>query len=651
MAPRVPGFSAPSEGPGAGNVTALQTVALAAAAGRPATKPFSLIGVTWASPRAGLDGRVQVRTRAIGARQWSGWRTLETDGRAPADVRGSSDPLWVGPSDGVEARVTGARRPLPVGLRVDLINPDAEPLAMGESAVFKPQRTPMGRRAAVALPARPVPRMVTRAGWRADERIVKAAPEYTGPTQLMWVHHTATGNGYSCSQSASIVRGIQAYQVRSRGWDDIGYNFLIDKCGTVFEGRAGGVGRTVLGAHTLGFNADTSAIAVIGSYEAQRVTPRVRTVIAAMAAYKLGAYGNPPNGRVVLTSSGGDRFAKGRQAAFFRIAGHRDAGRTACPGNALYAQLPSIRAIAGAAPTGLRLLRMAGAAHAGPWYYTKGAIRPSWTVNTPTALINRFEVWVDGVLRVAAPNAHRVAPIVRLTPGAHTVTLRALHLSGRSTTVSSRVYADTSAPVFTGDPGLTMRPGTVSSTSVPLRLGWGVRDNTSLGSVYLVRPATVSLGVTTRGWNVAAPPNRPSTFSMRAVDRAGNAVNASVTRTPMVVSEVSAQRTGSWRALRNGGYLGGTAVGGSVRGASASWKFSGRSAALVFSRGPRAGRVGVFLDGRPQGLVDLRSSASAPRQVVWSRSLTGSDDHTVRVVVEGTPGRPGVALDGLIYVK
>ncbi|MDY7089024.1 MAG: N-acetylmuramoyl-L-alanine amidase [Actinomycetota bacterium] len=629
--------------------------------------PFSMVGVTWADPRATVDGVVQVRTRATGSARWSHWQTLETDGRAPADVRGSSDPLWAGPSNAVEARVIGARRALPRGLRLDLVNPDAPGSQPGaepareqtedkttqreRAATRTGRHEKLGRRgSAVPLPARRVPRLVSRAGWRADEAIVKGEAEYTGPTQVFFVHHTATGNGYTCAQSAGIVRGIQTYQVRSRGWDDVGYNFLVDKCGTVFEGRRGGAGRTVLGAHTVGFNADASSIAVIGDYRTRGVTPRVRTVIAAVAAYKLGAYGNAPNGRVTLTSGGGPRFPKGQRATLWRIAGHRDAGRTSCPGNALYAQLPSIRAIAGAAPADVHVLRIGGTALSARRYFTKGLIQPVWTTSTPSGLINRFEVWVDGVLRVAAPAGHRTTRL-RLTPGSHTLTVRALHLSGRSTAVSSRVVVDADAPVFSAKPALALRAGTVSAGAVPLRLRWDVGDGVALGSVGLTRPLPVNLGTTTRSRDVAAPPNRATPFTVRAVDRAGNATSATITRTPWVISEVSAERRGTWRTLRNRAYLGGTAAGGSVRGASASWTFTGASAALVLSRGPNAGRVGVFVDGRPQGMVDLRSASPAPRQVVWSRSWAGSGEHTVRVVVEGTPGRPGVALDGLVYLK
>ena len=666
-----------------GGAAVLQTVPLAgpaARSARPATDPFSLIGVTWADPRAAVAGVVQVRTRSIGTGRWSGWQTLEADGGAPGDARGSTDPLWVGPSDGVEARVTGTARLLPAGLRVDLINPDAaaaRPGATGSGTVAPRSATGSGTVAprsatgpgtvaprsatgaagsgavaagrAVALPARPVPRMVTRAGWGANEGMVRGVPEYTGAIEAFFVHHTASGNGYSCAQSAGIVRGIQAYQVRSRGWDDIGYNFLVDRCGTIFEGRAGGVGRSVLGAHTLGFNANASSIAVIGTYGGTGVPASVRTAIAAVAAYKLGAYGNAPDGRVVLTSGGGNRYPLGARAVFDRIAGHRDAGRTDCPGDALYGQLPAIRAIAGAAPAGLRFARMGGAVRRGPLLYTKGLIRPLWDVATPSALINRFEVWVDGELTAATPGMHRTAA-VRLAPGGHTVTVRALHLSGRATTVTSRIVSDASAPVFSAGPEVSLRPGSLSG-SVPIRLDWAVADVNGLSAVGLVEPVTVALGTTARSRNGTVRPGVPTTFTVRAADRAGNAVDASVTRTPVVLSEAASVRIGSWRRLSNRGYLGGAALGAAAEGASATWTFRGRSAALVFSRGPGAGRVRVVVDGAGPALVDLHAATAAPRQAVWTRSWSGSDRHTVRVEVEGTPSRPGVVIDGLVHLE
>ncbi|MFI5895829.1 N-acetylmuramoyl-L-alanine amidase [Actinoplanes sp. NPDC051513] len=615
---------------------ALQTISFPGAV---ATRPFSLLGITWDDPTAPLDGTVRVRTRKIGTATWTPWQTLEADGAATGDRRGATDPLWVGASDAIEARIDGPRRALPAGLRVDLINPDAEMTPTSR----------MSRTESVAMPARPVPRMITRAGWGANEAIVRKAPEYTGPIQVVFVHHTATGNGYSCADSAALVRGIQAYQVRTKGWDDIGYNFLVDKCGAIFEGRGGGVGRNVLGAHTLGFNADASAIAVIGTFDAVGVSPTVRNAIATVAAYKLGAAGNPPNGKVVYTSGGSNLYPVGARATLFRISGHRDAGRTDCPGDSLYRQLPQIRAIAGAAPIGLRFLRMSGAIKRGPLLYTRGLINPLWNVTTPSALIARFEVWVDGRLTLAAPGSHRTAAL-RLTPGGHLVGVRAVHLSGRTTMTTAKIVSDPNAPVFTAGPDVALRPGSLNGT-VPIRLGWTATDVNGLSAVSLLRPTAVDLGITTRSRNGTIKPAVPTTFALRAADRAGNQVSASVTRTPVVLSEAVTRRTGIWRTLRDPRYLGGVALGATAAGSTATWTFTGRSAALAAGRGALSGRVHVWVDGDDAGVVDLGNPRTIYRQAVWSRYWSGGGEHTVRVRVEGTAGRPGVILDGLVYLK
>jgi uncharacterized protein with LGFP repeats len=661
-----------------------------AALPRHTTRPFSLLGVTWANPVQAVTGTVQVRTRGRTTGRWNTWQTLESDGSDPHDARGATDPLWVGDSDGVQARLVGGHR-APAGLRVDLINPDAasagKPKAAGpgkpnaagagqpakKSGVAQAAASPApqlggtpstpkpnaklarsstgrtlstGRRAGtrVPLPTRPVPRMVTRSGWGANERIVKSSPGYTGPVRVFFVHHTATGNSYRCSQSASIVRGIQAYQVRSKGWADIGYNFLVDKCGTVFEGRAGGVGRPVLGAHTLGFNSGASAIAVIGTYDRVGVTSTVRTAIATVAAYKLGAYGNDPAGRVVVASGGSNRYRAGARATFWRISGHRDAGLTDCPGGTLYAQLPSIRRIAGAAPAGLRFQHMSGAVKRGRLLYTRGTVKPLWNVSTPSALINRFEIMVDGRLVLAEPGGHRTA-LVRLAPGGHTLTIRAEHLSGRVSTISAAVVSDGRPPVFSRGPDVAVRTGALNGT-VPIRLGWAASDVNGLSSVRLLRPTAVDLGTVAHSRNGTLRPGSAATFTVAATDRAGNVASGSVTRTPVVVAETDAQRTGSWRTLRNPEYLGGAALGSSVAGAAASWSFTGRSAALIFGRGADSGRVRVFVDDADAGLVDLRSTSTVYRQAVWSRSWDDDGSHTVRVEPQG----PAV-LDGLVFLR
>ncbi|WP_306929120.1 N-acetylmuramoyl-L-alanine amidase [Streptomyces luteogriseus] len=312
------------------------------------TEPFSLIGVTWDDPDAALDGTAEVRTRSRESGAWSAWRPLEADGRRPetgpdrdrAGVRGSTQPLWTGPSDGVQVRVSGSRPP--EGLRVELVDPEA-----GSDAVHTAPVDPdvVGPAAGPLSAERPA--MTSRSAWGADESLVKDPPTYTGDTKAMFVHHTAGTNDYTCSESASIVRGVFLYHVQSNGWNDIGYHFLVDKCGTVFEGRAGGVDKPVLGAHTYGFNTATSSVSVLGDYSTAATNAAVRASVAKVAAWKLGLYGIDPTGTTVLTSGADNgKYKLGQKVTFHRISGHRDGYPTECPGQHLYDDLPEIRTLA-----------------------------------------------------------------------------------------------------------------------------------------------------------------------------------------------------------------------------------------------------------------------------------------------------------------
>lgn len=624
---------------------------------RRATAPFSLLGVTWTDPAEPLDEPVEVRTRSAVTGRWSPWQELHSDGRSPADPggvdrgrRGSTDPVWVGASDGVEARLAGdgGRAPRPDGLRLNLINPDQPATAPdGRSAADVP---PPGVAApGVAAPGRPVPPMVTRAGWQANEKIVKNQPQYTDDVQVVFVHHTAGTNQYSCADSPRIVRGIELYHVHGNGWNDIGYNFLVDRCGTLFEGRKGGAGRAVLGAHTMGFNSHSSAIAVLGDYGVRSVSANVRAVIAQVAAYKLGAYGNLATGRTVLVSSGSDRYRKGTRVTFNRISGHRDAGRTACPGTTLYGQLGSIRRLAGAGPAGLAWERLNGAVRVGATYYTRGLLSPQWTTRTQSRLMDRFDILVDGVRVSSVRNVYRRGTI-RLPAGRHTVTVRAVHLSGRSASITATVISDATPPVFTSGPTLWLRPGSLTG-SVPVRLGWTASDPGGLRSVALTRPRPRNLGLAARTWPTVARPGAATTWTVRASDRAGNARNASVTRTPVVLSETAAARTGRWKAVRHPVYLGGAGYLGRTRGASLSWTFTGRAAALGVSRTAASGRVIIYVDGKRAGTLDLRSTSTVHRRAIWAKNWGSAERRTVKVVVEGSTGRPGVILDGLVVLR
>jgi flagellar hook assembly protein FlgD len=198
--------------------------------------------------------------------------------------------------------------------------------------------------AALEAEAGPVarPPMTMRAGWNADETIVRGAPSIADRLRVATVHHTAGSNSYSRSGSAAIVRGIQRYHVLSNGWDDIGYNFLVDKYGQVFEGRAGGITRNVVGAHAGGFNTGSVGVAVIGNYQSTSFPAAARNALESLLAWRLDVGHVHPRRAVERVSAGSSKWPAGAVVRLRAVSGHRDTSLTSCPGNKIYTQLDSI---------------------------------------------------------------------------------------------------------------------------------------------------------------------------------------------------------------------------------------------------------------------------------------------------------------------
>ena len=193
------------------------------------------------------------------------------------------------------------------------------------------------------------PSIIPRADWGADQCPPRAAPVY-GEVQLGFVHHTVNANSYAPQDSAAIVLSICRYHRNDNGWRDIGYNFLVDRYGQIFEGRAGGVDQPVIGAQAQGYNGVSTGVANIGTFSQAPQTAAGVQATAELLAWKLSLHGAPVSGAVEVVSAGGptNRYPVASAVTFERIAGHRDADRTACPGDALFAQLPEIRAQAAA---------------------------------------------------------------------------------------------------------------------------------------------------------------------------------------------------------------------------------------------------------------------------------------------------------------
>ena len=207
--------------------------------------------------------------------------------------------------------------------------------------------------AAVAAVTQPA--VISRAGWSADESLRFDAtgheiwPPIFQPIQKLIVHHTATQN--QDPDPAATVRAIYYYHAITQGWGDIGYNFLIDEAGRIYEGRhsrtyAPGetptgedtAGNGVTGAHALGFNSGTVGIALLGTLTGQDATPAARDALGRIIAWIAGSHAIDPHGSALYTNP-----VSGTQATFPNIAGHRDVNATECPGGVFYATLPALR--------------------------------------------------------------------------------------------------------------------------------------------------------------------------------------------------------------------------------------------------------------------------------------------------------------------
>lgn len=304
-----------------------------------ATSQHSMVGFTWTG-RA--TPRVRIRSRVAG--RWTPWRRVPVledvpdHGTTEASGRRGTHLAWIGGADGIHIDVTGAR---PTDLALVLMYPgrlegdtDVRPTRQQRE-----QRAAGRKRRAVAPPA-----ILTRAQWGANESWRDGAPRYNTTLEQVHVHHTASGNDYAEADVPALLRGFYRYHTKSLGWSDIGYNFLVDRFGRVWEGRAGGADKLVRGAHTLGFNATSTGISVIGNYDAVAPGAPILAAVAQVAAWKLAAYGRDPMGTAAVVSEGSDKYRARKVASLPVIDGHRDTNDTACPGGLLYERLPALRA-------------------------------------------------------------------------------------------------------------------------------------------------------------------------------------------------------------------------------------------------------------------------------------------------------------------
>ena len=328
----VPAIEAPAPVPQDAVAGAEMGTATRLVTAREEVDEFVLIGAGFRSPTGG-EGQVRVHSDG----RWGPWTELHVDASHGADPGAAeaarvgeaqrtgapvSEPLAVGRADAYQLDLPGDA----LGVEVFLVRETGAPVAVDAAS----EAMDTGATTGPVAEAAGEPGVRLRSSWGA--RAYRGTPDVHPYLRRAVVHHTVNTNAYTAGQVPGLLRSIQAYHQDARGWDDIGYNFVIDRFGTVWEGRAGGIRNAVIGAHAANNNTGSVGVAFLGD-----ATSSVTS--AAVTAY----------GRLI----GWKLFLGGVRPESSNIMGHRDVGQTSCPGNALYDRLASIRGAARARYDGL----------------------------------------------------------------------------------------------------------------------------------------------------------------------------------------------------------------------------------------------------------------------------------------------------------
>ncbi len=332
-----------------------------AATSRPIAAPhlFRAVGVRWTGDDEVL---LALRTSPDGT-VWTPWQELGREtGKSLVDAEVHSSTLFFVPNDErhayVQCRVVSPggdeMGSLTVGdFLLIFLDVTGEPPSQAPPEEA-PAEQPLANGYLPALTMATVgiekPQVVSRTAWGCPDGQASPGwpPEYFPVTHFV-LHHTVTTN--DATDWAAQVRLVWYWHAQEvpngYGWGDIGYNYLIDPNGVIYEGRAGG--DDVIAAHTYTFNSGTMGIAFLGTYI--NVTPTQAALNAAerLMAWKCGQKGYNPLDVADLwhPCEAGyvrkERIVGHRDFAGLVCAGLEDKNKTDCPGSALYALLPSIR--------------------------------------------------------------------------------------------------------------------------------------------------------------------------------------------------------------------------------------------------------------------------------------------------------------------
>jgi flagellar hook assembly protein FlgD len=627
--------------------TALALPDVAGPDGRPAVAvdagaPFDLIGVLFRTTPGGA-GVVEFHVRTSADRRaWTPWFTVraDDDGGPAGSVEGRADlvtePVWVGAARYVEYEVAFAGRPVPVS-DVRLACVESKVTAATAGVAARATAGSAGSAGILGAPARlgcpAAPPIVTRAQWGADEALRSGPVDY-GQVRCAFVHHTVSANDYTRAQAPAIVRGIYYYHTRVNGWKDIGYNFLIDRFGTIYEGRYGGVARAVIGAQVLGFNSVSTGVSLIGTFQTVAPSQAALSSLERLLAWKLDLTHLDPQGTARVECLSTQKYRAGQWVTIPVISGHRQVNYTECPGNVLFGLLPTIRAAvatigdpkiytptaspAAFSPNGDGV-RDTVTLHAG----LSG--KDAWAITVSDAsgtVVDRFSGTGDAAL---ATWTGRDAAGGSLPDGLYTVVFSATSAGGTARPATLHVWLDTVPPTVAG---LALSPTVISpngdhladtarlsfTVSEPCRVGVVVRD--ARGAVVrTLAPVAFGAGDAALTWDgevsgaagLTAAPDGTYSLTLQATDPAGN--TTTVSRSLTVDDTLGHPRlTPVWLSPNGDGVDDATTL---------SFRTT-RSATVTVSVTSAAGRVvrhvalGTLTSGAHTWVWDGRAGAGAP---------------------------------------
>ena len=202
---------------------------------------------------------------------------------------------------------------------------------------------------------------------------------------------------------------------------------------------------------------------------------------------------------------------------------------------------------------------------------------------------------------------------------------------------------------------------TIGSTTASMTITWPASTDASGIESYRVRYRKVGVSAWTTVTSATTSQSASATLTtgtryeiqVTARDRGGNTTATSVTTTPTRYSESSptAHYSGTWSLSSNASFSGGKARTTSTAGRSVTYTFTGRSAAWVSAKSPTRGSAKVYVDGTYVTTVNLHTTTTAYRRVVWTRSWGQVGTHSVKFVVSGTAGHPRVDVDAMIVAR